>query len=944
MNVPLMPCDLFPPQARASRTVVEAGAGPGAPSETFAAVLSTQQGHPGSSGEPSPSACQSDGVDTPVEGDGSPASKALQPSRRLADASEVDPADPRAARVSPRGAGKHRSVPLQQPAAGNALGKHFPTRDAIPFMMPVVPVVDVTPTEPAPQTDFGTPQGTEIVAEEDAATKDTVVRVDGSWIPPLGAVTPRMEDWPVSGMTPDRGIPSGREDQEAEVYVPSPVLPRPGKTPAGSTMDAVGAVALFQPAARPDATGSIPQTRPEVPGFSTETDSSSDPFPRASAVRDVLAGTQSSVSPAFPGIPTVDPMLVTGAVEAALDFKERTPGPSAGSPTLVQPRNGPTSKISSEPVSLRRAFPEVFPGVPQGPLPGEASGLEASTPSSARSKVTLPLEGSGMEVSEALVDVRPTPPVDRADSGLVSPVPAKHQVSVPRSQGGSSSGFESDPFRAAPLRQPSTGSAPSLDSVGSPSGAPSHRVSPELQAQRPSPGPSPRRPAGPSFAAGSRSPSMATANPGQDPSRAFEVFPSVPTVSVGSVSNPDPSLSREVARQIATALRGQGPSQTDSSLLVDPMPRLRVQRPETPSNLVEMSTPDAVESMGDDVATPAAPESGDARGPVAERQGTGPIERPKSVAGPRRLGSPVDAESIQTDRHADQQRDLVEVGFPTSETVSTSHASAGVRRERSILPRTAGGDRDSGISGSRNPVEYSLETVGSTTPTTEMAAGGREAKSRTDLGGNGSQGSPHQGPSKREEDSRSLNVGHPALFSAGTPLFGTEASAVQEPVGDHSAASHYSPSHWTQSPDQTASHRRMEFDTLGQGRLQLTLTQVGDALRIDAVEVGNALSGTESGWQDLQQRLEQSGVILGSLQNDSGGDRQHRERPTPDPRHAACYESGVGSSDQREHAARTPSYSSQASRGEPGAWTGSDASEGTQRLPQRVVIGREWWA
>ena len=136
----------------------------------------------------------------------------------------------------------------------------------------------------------------------------------------------------------------------------------------------------------------------------------------------------------------------------------------------------------------------------------------------------------------------------------------------------------------------------------------------------------------------------------------------------------------------------------------------------------------------------------------------------------------------------------------------------------------------------------------------------------------------------------------------------------------------------------------MEFDTLGQGRLQLTLTQVGEALRIDAVEVGNALSGTESGWQDLQQRLEQSGVILGSLQNDSGGDRQHRERPSPDPRHAACYEAGVGTSDHREQSARSPSHPSQASRGEPGAWTESDASDVAQRLPQRVVNGREWWA
>ena len=129
---------------------------------------------------------------------------------------------------------------------------------------------------------------------------------------------------------------------------------------------------------------------------------------------------------------------------------------------------------------------------------------------------------------------------------------------------------------------------------------------------------------------------VATAIPGQDPSRAFEAFPSGPTVSVGSVSNPDPGLSMDVARQISAALRGRGPSQTESSVLVDPMSRLRVQRPETSSDLVEFSAPDAVESLGDGVATPAAPESGDTRGPVSERQGTGAIARPKAVAGPRR--------------------------------------------------------------------------------------------------------------------------------------------------------------------------------------------------------------------------------------------------------------------------------------------------------------------
>ena len=861
MNAPLMPCDLFPPQTRVSRTMAETGAGLGAPSETFAAVLSTQQGLSGSPGEPSRSARQSEGVDAPVEGDGSPGRKALQPPRRLADSAGVDRADPCAARVSPRGTGKHRASPLQQPATGNALGKHFPTSDAVPLTMPAVQVVDGIPAEPASQPDLGISPGTETVAEEDLATKDSRVRGEWAWVPALDPVTPRMDEFPISGETPDPGIPSGREDLEPETSVSSPVLSRREMTPAGSFVDAGGAAAVFQPAARPDVTESFHQVGPGSSGLETPVD--------GNHLREVNQGRQG-------------PSVFGWTGERPIQSDSSGIGSShPGTPSLEVLPEFPASLEARTPAGPLRVGPDIVGGLPSG-NPGDPS-----------KPVLLPHSQSlGLGRKRFGTDAEPIP------SGT-APMDAAGIPSVATSDGGSHVG-------AQPIVVDST--------EGS-------RVPVE---------PRPRV--------------VARSIPDQDPSRASKAFSSAPIVPVGSVSNPDPGLSRDVARQIATAFRRQGPSQTESSMLVDPMPRLRVLRPEAASDLVEFSAPDSVELLGDGVATSKAPESGDARGPVAERQGAGAIAHPKAGDVPRRLGNPVDAESIQMDRNADQRRAPIEVGSPTGETVATSPASAGVRRERSILPRTAGGDRDSGIRGSRNPVENPLESVGSTTLTPEVAAGGRETISGTDLGGNGSQGSSHQAPSRREEDSRSLTVGHPALFPASTPPFGAEASAVPETVGDRSAASQYSASHWTQSADQTASHRRMEFDTLGQGRLQLTLTQVGDALRIDAVEVGNALSGTESGWQDLQQRLEQSGVILGSLQNDSGGDRQHRERPSPDPRHAACYEAGVGTSDHREQSARSPSHPSQAPRGEPGAWTESDASDVAQRLPQRVVNGREWWA
>ncbi len=148
----------------------------------------------------------------------------------------------------------------------------------------------------------------------------------------------------------------------------------------------------------------------------------------------------------------------------------------------------------------------------------------------------------------------------------------------------------------------------------------------------------------------------------------------------------------------------------------------------------------------------------------------------------------------------------------------------------------------------------------------------------------------------------------------------------------------------TEVPQGETLPRRMEIETLGQGRLQLTLTQAGSELRIDARELGNALSGTEAGWQDLQKRLEGTGVILSSLESApqdgsfSGGRNPH------DLRHAACYDSGMNFSGHRD------------SSGNPKARRATPAREGTtdsdpvQRGSgvgspgETRVRGREWWA
>ncbi len=136
----------------------------------------------------------------------------------------------------------------------------------------------------------------------------------------------------------------------------------------------------------------------------------------------------------------------------------------------------------------------------------------------------------------------------------------------------------------------------------------------------------------------------------------------------------------------------------------------------------------------------------------------------------------------------------------------------------------------------------------------------------------------------------------------------------------------------------------MEIETLGQGRLQLTLTQQGTELRIEAHELGNALSGTEVGWQDLQKRLEGTGVILSSLGSASQDGSFSGGRNPHDPRHAACYESGMNFSGHRDSPADP---SSRRATPAPDGTTDSDPTPRAASVSSpggTRVRGREWWA
>jgi len=145
----------------------------------------------------------------------------------------------------------------------------------------------------------------------------------------------------------------------------------------------------------------------------------------------------------------------------------------------------------------------------------------------------------------------------------------------------------------------------------------------------------------------------------------------------------------------------------------------------------------------------------------------------------------------------------------------------------------------------------------------------------------------------------------------------------------------------TSEAPRPTSHQ-VELETLGQGRLQLRMTETGSELRIEARQVGNALSGTEGGWQDLQSRLGESGVVLGPLQSGDPQPDFRRDQAPPDPRHAVCYDGSQSESNRQRDPSGFQTRGGGASFPDPLPESVSDLiPEGP---PARRGQGREWWA
>ena len=139
---------------------------------------------------------------------------------------------------------------------------------------------------------------------------------------------------------------------------------------------------------------------------------------------------------------------------------------------------------------------------------------------------------------------------------------------------------------------------------------------------------------------------------------------------------------------------------------------------------------------------------------------------------------------------------------------------------------------------------------------------------------------------------------------------------------------------------------QVELETVGQGRLQLRMTETGSEIRIEAREVGNALSGTEGGWQDLQSRLGESGVVLGPLQSGDSQPDFRRDQTPPEPRHAVCYDSSQSESNRQRDPSgfQTRGGGTPFSNPSPNPLPESVSDPIAEGPPARRRQGREWWA
>jgi hypothetical protein len=275
---------------------------------------------------------------------------------------------------------------------------------------------------------------------------------------------------------------------------------------------------------------------------------------------------------------------------------------------------------------------------------------------------------------------------------------------------------------------------------------------------------------------------------------------------------------------------------------------------------------------------------------------------------------------------------------PVEASKGRSDAGTGQRRRSSDRSRIEVPSRDISPSAETGVAETSTvrnPSVGSITP------GSSKSKAAETFG--------VLADAERSEHPTHASSAHDptSVFRTELPGIGQHAREISEaPVTDAREASNaHAPrlDRWSTGSET----RKMEFETLGQGRLQLTIAQMGDTMRIDAVEVGSALSGTDAAWQDLQRRLESSGIVLGPLNSESASPGSQERNPADAQRHASCYGADVNSSRDPGDSGASSKRSYPSARGEVAEALEIQATR--EEIPAgrsgpRGGEGREWWA
>ncbi len=139
--------------------------------------------------------------------------------------------------------------------------------------------------------------------------------------------------------------------------------------------------------------------------------------------------------------------------------------------------------------------------------------------------------------------------------------------------------------------------------------------------------------------------------------------------------------------------------------------------------------------------------------------------------------------------------------------------------------------------------------------------------------------------------------------------------------------------------------RHIRLDTAEAEGVELQLQTVGDQLVIRTQDLLGSLEGESARWQDLQQRLEASGIVLLPIESRITATdlSSNTQTPSNPERHTGCYDGSMDTSG-RDHSGSRSTSAPPPSRGPEAAVSESDVPTGESVRPDRASESRGWWA